>query len=96
MDQVNGANKLSRSWGYCYQSMKDDLKYIIKIFTTSFKEDIIKQNEYRNHLMIITNNCNEHIESYLPINKKLLKEMKKKKKKKLELKILLLDTMVRR
>jgi hypothetical protein len=81
MDQVNETNGLLRSWGNCSQSMKDDLNYIIEIFRISFPGDIIKQNEYRNHLMIITNNCNDHIEGNLPIDKKKLEDMKKKRAK---------------
>ncbi len=50
--------------------MKEDLDYIIKIFNfDSIEHDIIKKNEYRNYLMIITNNCNQYIEQKFKINK---------------------------
>lgn len=86
MDTVDETNRLQRSWGPCSQSMKDDLKYILDIFRTSFRGDIIKEHEYRNHLMMITINCNDAIENYLPINETLLakkiyeKEQEKKAK----------------
>ena len=83
MDTVDETNKLWRSWGPCSQSMKDDLNYIIKIINTSFNRDIIKKNEYRNYLMIITNNCNQYIEQKFEINKiELMKQIKYEKAEK--------------
>ena len=76
-------NNPFRSWGFCSQSTKEDLDYIIKIFNfDSIDYDITKKNEYRNYLMIITNNCNEYIEDNLPINKQLLEDKKKNAEKK--------------
>ena len=76
-------NNPFRSWGFCSQSTKEDLDYIIKIFNfDSIDYDITKKNEYRNYLMIITNNCNDYIEDNLPINKQLLEDKKKMLKKK--------------
>ena len=73
MDTVNKTNRLQRSWGGpCSRSMRDDLKYILDIFRTSFERDIIKKNEYRKYLIIITNNCNDYIQTYLHIDEKQL------------------------
>jgi hypothetical protein len=67
---TNHNNKRFQSWEFCSQSMKEDLDYIIKIFNfDSIEHDIIKKNEYRNYLMIITNNCNQYIEQKFKINK---------------------------
>lgn len=68
---TNHNNKPFQSRGFCSQSMKEDLDYIINIFNSdsSIKHDIIKKNEYRNYLMIITNNCNQYIEQKFKINK---------------------------
>ena len=67
---TNHNNKPFQSRGFCSQSMKEDLDYIIKIFNfDSIEHDIIKKNEYRNYLMIITNNCNQYIEQKFKINK---------------------------
>jgi hydrogenase maturation factor len=66
--------------------MKDDLNYIIEIFRISFPGDIIKQDEYRNHLMIITNNCNDHIVDNLPIDTNYLEDMKIKKEEEIRAK----------
>ena len=79
MDTVDETNRLQRSWGPCSRSMRDDLKYILDIFRTSFPGDIIKQHEYRNHLMMITINCNDAIDEYLPINEALLAKKKDEK-----------------
>ena len=64
---TNHNNKRFQSRGFCSQSMKEDLVYIIKIL--NFEHDIIKKNEYRNYLMIITNNCNDYIEQTFKIDK---------------------------
>lgn len=69
MAPVNNINKYARSWGFCSQYMREDLNYIIEIFEKSFKREIIKKNEYRNYLMIITDNCNQYIEQKFEINK---------------------------
>jgi hypothetical protein len=67
---TNHNNKPFQSRGFCSQSMKEDLDYIINIFNfDSIEHDIIKKNEYRNYLMIITNNCNQYIEQKFKINK---------------------------
>lgn len=67
---TNHNNKRFQSWEFCSQSMKEDLDYIIKIFNfDNIEHDIIKKNEYRNYLMIITNNCNQYIEQKFKINK---------------------------
>lgn len=71
-------NNPFRSLGFCSQSTKEDLDYIIKIF--NFEHDITKKNEYRNYLMIITNNCNDYIEDNLPIDKQLLEDKKNAEK----------------
>jgi len=76
MDKVNEANRLFRSLGNCSESMRDDLDYIIKIFERSFQGDIIKKDEYRNHLMIITNNCNDYIGRKLFIDEKEIRAKK--------------------
>lgn len=80
MAPVNNINKYARSWGFCSPYMREDLNYIIEIIEKSFKREIIKKNEYRDHLMIITDNCNQHIMDNLPIDKTLLKEEEDKKK----------------
>ena len=81
MAPVDRFNKYLRSWGYCSPHLKN-IHYILDIFKNKFKGDIIKKNEYRNHLMIITNNCNQYIEDYLPINRTELEERKKAEKDK--------------
>ncbi len=82
MDQVDGFNRSARSWGICSPSLFKNIKYILDIFQTSFREDIIKKNEYRNYLMIITNNCNQFIENYLRIDKTTLEYQINYEKKK--------------
>lgn len=62
-----GIKNLTRSFGYCSSYMKEDLDYIINILKS--ETDIIKRNEYKNHLMIITNNCNGFIISKFDIDK---------------------------
>lgn len=83
MAPVNNINKYARSWGFCSPYMREDLNYIIEIIEKSFKREIIKKNEYRDHLMIITDNCNQHIMDNLPIDKQLLEDKKKMLKKKI-------------
>lgn len=67
-----GIKNLTRSFGYCSSYMKEDLDYIINILKS--ETDIIKRNEYKNHLMIITNNCNGFIISKFDIDKEELRK----------------------
>lgn len=79
MKDVGGINKYMRSWGYCHLN---DFNDIIDIFKKECKDEI-KLNEYRNYLMIITNNCNFFIERDLKIDEnKLKKELNEQQHKK--------------
>ena len=84
MDTVNKTNRWRLSLENCSQSMKYDVKYILDIFRTNFERDIIKKYEYRKYLMIITNNCNDYIQTYLHIDEKQLENKILLKKKNIE------------
>jgi hypothetical protein len=65
----NDRNTYARSWGVCSPNIKSDLHGITD-FLNDELTNIIELAEYKRYLMIITNNCNGHIDNLIKINDK--------------------------
>jgi hypothetical protein len=62
-------NTYTRSWGVCSSDIKSDLRGITD-FLNDELTNIIELAEYKRYLMIITNNCNGHIDNLIKIKDK--------------------------
>ena len=62
-------NTYARSWGVCSSDIKSDLHGITD-FLNDELTNIIELAEYKRYLMIITNNCNGHIDNLIKIKDK--------------------------